>query len=244
MITTKQAAWFAGGSVVLLVGVVVAGTGVDRDGDAKPRVTPPAASTSSSTPTPPPAPTLPPSSPTPRPTLTPRPSLPPKPAPPALVALVDRLRVAEEETGGYQREEFGSRAPTQATRQRLLDGEQRRDGTWYSKWDGKVWSDPSRLDADHTVALAEAWSSGAMHWSYEKRVRFANDLTSPFTLNLITDTLNQQVKSDKDPFDWMPAVNRCQYVREWVSVKLAWNLAADPEEKMALHFRAEECDAA
>lgn len=244
MITTKAAAWFAGGSVVLLVGVIVATGGEGFKADPKARATPPAASTTN-TATPYTGPPLEPSY---SPTTSDLPVatksvVPPKPAPPSLTALVDRLRVAEEETGGYQREEFGDRAPTSATRKRLLDGERRKDGTWLSKWDLKVWSDPSRLDADHTVALAEAWSSGAMHWSYDKRVRYANDLTSPYTLNLITDTLNQQVKSDKDPFDYMPDVNRCQYVREWTQVKLDWSLTADPEEKMALHFRAEECDA-
>lgn len=174
------------------------------------------------------------------PTVTPK--VTPKPTQPGLAAQVERLRNGEEEPGDYERSEFGSRAPTAATRSDLLDIEIRPGGTWYSKWDGKVWSDPSRVDADHTVALAEAWTSGAKHWTKEKRVRFANDLSSPFTLNLITDTLNQQVKSDKDPFDWMPEVNRCAYVREWTGVKLAWNLSADGEEKMALHNAAVECD--
>lgn len=174
------------------------------------------------------------------PPTTAKPSL--APAPPPLTALVDRLRVTDEGGPDYDRSEFGDRAPTSATRKALLAAEQRADGTWYSKWDGRAWMDPSRVDADHTVALAEAWSSGAHAWSKGKRVRYANDLTSPFTLNLITDTLNQRVKSDKDPFDWMPDTGRCQYVREWASVKLAWGLTADAEEKMALHFAAEECE--
>lgn len=223
-------------------GLVVAGLAVSTSPPPKAAVatpaTPPVPVSTPPPSTPPASRTAtPPPKPAPPRTATPA----PKPTPPALVAMVDRLRVADPETGGYQREEFGSRAPTSAVRQRLLDGERRADGRWYSKWDGKFWSDPSRLDADHTVALAEAWRSGALHWSYEKRVRYANDLTSPFTLNLITDTLNQQ-KGDRDPFDWTPSVNTCQYVREWTSVKLAWNLTVDWEEKMALHFRAEECD--
>lgn len=220
------------GSAIVIVAIILGG-GDPVTGAATPQptlsasATPTLPATLTTTP-PPPLPT------------TAKPSLAPAPAP--LASLVDRLRVADEGGPDYDRDEFGSRAPTSTTRKALLAAEQRADGSWYSKWDGKSWKDPSRVDADHTVALAEAWSSGAHSWTKAKRVRYANDLTSPFTLNLITDTLNQRVKSDKDPFDWLPDVGRCQYVREWTSVKLAWGLTADAEEKMALHNAAEECE--
>lgn len=171
---------------------------------------------------------------------------PPKPStkpPGGLTELVDKLKYNEENNDGYERSKFGSRAPTAATREALIEAEMRADNTWYSWWDGFVYEGADGLDADHTVALAEAWGSGARDWTQEKRVDFANDLSSPYTLNLITDTLNA-AKSDSDPFDWMPAVNRCEYVKQWTSVKLRWDLTVDAEEKMALHFRAEECDKA
>lgn len=174
-------------------------------------------------------------------------SLPPEvktltPAPrDSLVELVDKLKYNDENNDGYDRSKFGSRAPTAATREALIEEEMRPNNTWYSWWDGFVYEGADGLDADHTVALAEAWGSGARNWTEEKRIDFANDLSSPYTLNLITDTLNK-AKSDSDPFDWMPAVNRCEYVKQWTSVKLRWGLTADAEEKMALHFRAEECD--
>lgn len=155
---------------------------------------------------------------------------------------MERLRNGEEEPGGYVRTAFGDRAPTAAVRQAVLRAEMRSDGQWFSLWDGRIHSDPDDLDIDHTVALAEAWSSGAKYWTQEKRVAFANDLSRPYTLNAITDTLNRQ-KSDMDPFDWMPPLesSRCRYVREWVSVKLDWNLSADGHEKLALHNYAMEC---
>lgn len=167
-------------------------------------------------------------------------SLPPKGG---LTELVDKLKNGEEDSSGYAREKFGSRAPTATTREALIEAEMRPNNTWYSWWDGHVYEGASGLDADHTVALAEAWSSGARNWTEAKRIDFANDLSSPYTLNLITDTLNSE-KGDRDPFDWMPKVNQCEYVKQWTSVKLRWGLTADGEEKMALHFRAEECDKA
>jgi hypothetical protein len=157
--------------------------------------------------------------------------------------MVEKLKNGEENNEGYDRTKFGSRAPTAATRELLVQQEMRPNGTWYSWWDGYVYEGPDGMDADHTVALAEAWGSGARDWTQEKRIKYANDLSSPYTLNLITDTLNRGAKNDNDPFDWMPLVNRCEYVRQWTSVKLAWGLTADGEEKMALHNRAIECDA-
>lgn len=164
---------------------------------------------------------------------------------PALVALVDSLKT-EDPNGAtipdYSRDQFGSRAPTAATREDLVQQEKLDDGTWQSLWDLKTYPSASGdyMEADHTVALAEAWRSGAWAWTDAKRVAYANDLTSPYTLNLITASLNQ-TKGDKDPFDWMPQYNRCEYVKEWTSIKLAWGLTADGEEKMALHNYAETC---
>ena len=156
--------------------------------------------------------------------------------------MVEKIKNGEENNTEYEREKFGSRAPTAATREQLIQDEMRSDNTWYSWWDGFLYEGPSGMDADHTVALAEAWGSGARNWTQAKRVDFANDLIHPYTLNLISAGLNRGVKSDKDPFDWVPSVNQCEYIRQWTSVKLTWGLTADGEEKLALHNYALECD--
>lgn len=44
--------------------------------------------------------------------------------------------------------------------------------TWYSPYDDRTVTDPSRADVDH-VPLAEAWRSGASEWSLEQREAFA-----------------------------------------------------------------------
>ena len=38
-------------------------------------------------------------------------------------------------------------------------------GSWRSPYDGATWTNPSDVDIDHMVPLAEAWSSGAWAWT-------------------------------------------------------------------------------
>ncbi|WBQ07905.1 HNH endonuclease family protein [Kribbella sp. CA-293567] len=108
-------------------------------------------------------------------------------------------------------------------------------GTWNSWYDGATWTNPSDVDIDHVVALKEAWDSGAHAWTTAKRQRYANDLGYAWSLDAVTDNVNQS-KSDKDPAQWLPplASARCAYAIHWTAVKYRWNLALDTTEKSAL----------
>ncbi|GAA4698253.1 HNH endonuclease family protein [Nocardioides conyzicola] len=114
-------------------------------------------------------------------------------------------------------------------------------GRWYSYYDGVSQTAPADLDIDHMVPLAEAWDSGARSWSSAKRESYANDLGDYRTLVAVTDSVNQ-TKSDQDPAEWLPAQQRCRYVREWVAVKHRWALSVDSAEKSALTSLAAGCD--
>jgi len=107
-------------------------------------------------------------------------------------------------------------------------------GSWYSPYDGATWSNPSDVDIDHMVPLAEAWRSGASSWTTSRRQQFANDLSSS-QLWAVTDDVNQ-AKGDKDPAEWVPprAAFRCMYARSWVDVKYRYDLSVDSAEKAAL----------
>ncbi|NGO70255.1 HNH endonuclease family protein, partial [Streptomyces boncukensis] len=107
-------------------------------------------------------------------------------------------------------------------------------GSWTSPYDGATWTDPSDVDIDHVVPLAEAWRSGASGWTQSKRQGFANDLTTAQLL-AVTDNVNQS-KGDKDPAEWMPSRTsyHCTYARIWIWVKHEHGLNADPAEKSAL----------
>ncbi|WP_130329809.1 HNH endonuclease family protein [Micromonospora kangleipakensis] len=114
-------------------------------------------------------------------------------------------------------------------------------GHWESAYDGRVFTDPSDVDIDHVVPLANAWRSGADEWDDSKRGDFANDLTRP---QLIAVSLtSNRAKGDQDPSRWKPA-NRsywCQYAADWVTVKHYWRLTVTSAEKTALTDMLEGC---
>jgi hypothetical protein len=107
-------------------------------------------------------------------------------------------------------------------------------GSWYSPFDGATWTNPSDVDIDHMIPLAEAWSSGAWAWSTSQRQAYANDLGGP-ELWAVTDNVNQS-KGDRDPAAWQPPLSsfRCTYARAWVQVKWYYSLSVDNAEKSAL----------
>jgi hypothetical protein len=107
-------------------------------------------------------------------------------------------------------------------------------GSWYSPYDGATWTQPSDVDIDHIVPLAEAWRSGASSWTTSKRQSFANDLTRP-QLIAVTDNVNQ-AKGDQDPSTWQPSrtAYRCTYAKMWIHTKYYWGLKLQSAEKSAL----------
>src|SRR5262245_19076704 len=115
-------------------------------------------------------------------------------------------------------------------------------GRWFSYYDNASWTNPSDLDIDHMVALAEAWDSGARNWTSSRRQAFANDLGDSRSLVAVTDNVNQS-KGDRDPAQWLPPYGpaRCRYITEWVAVKLRWRLTVDSTEKSALTSNANSC---
>lgn len=165
--------------------------------------------------------------------------------------LLDRLAVrAESGWSSYDRERFGY--PSDAdrdgcdTRAEVLMQESTtattrntyctvQSGRWISFVDGRVWTDPGKVQIDHLVPLSEAWASGARGWTSSRLVAFGNDLGYPWSLNAITGTLNAS-KGDGDPADWLPPLSgvRCAYAIRWMKVKFRWGLSIDTAERSAL----------
>ncbi|MEU5906234.1 HNH endonuclease family protein [Micromonospora sp. NPDC047527] len=114
-------------------------------------------------------------------------------------------------------------------------------GRWESVYDGRSAADPSEVDIDHMVPLANAWRSGADEWDDTKRGDFANDTTRP-QLFAVSASSNRS-KGDQDPSQWKPA-NRsywCQYAEDWVAVKHYWRLTVTSAEKSTLADMLEGC---
>jgi uncharacterized protein DUF1524/excalibur calcium-binding domain-containing protein len=165
---------------------------------------------------------------------------------------VKQLPVARETRRGYDRDKFrhwvDADGDCRDTRDEVLADESLtavsgcdvQQGRWRSYYDGVVVRDSSAFDVDHLVPLAEAWDSGAKRWTAGTRRAFANDLGDARSLVAVTASSNRS-KSDQDPADWLPALDRCRYVREWTAVKIRWSLSVNRTEKRVLVRRAEGC---
>lgn len=211
--------------------------------------------TSATTPTPTTSPTA---TPTATPTNTPTPTPTPTPATGTLLDRINTLPVAAENRTGYNRDLFkhwnsGTAGISYCdTRDEVLIAESvvkatwsgsscTLTGQWYSYYDGVTITNPSDVDMDHMVALAEAWDSGAYAWDAAKREAYANDQGDPRSLVGVTFSANRG-KGDQDPAEWMPLKERCRYLGEWVAVKHRWGLTADSAEIDSMLYSAKACE--
>ncbi|WP_214846170.1 MULTISPECIES: HNH endonuclease family protein [unclassified Exiguobacterium] len=114
-------------------------------------------------------------------------------------------------------------------------------GSWYSYYDGLTFTNPSDLDVDHVVPLAEAWRSGASSWTTTTRQAFANDLTGP-QLIAVSASSNRS-KGDQDPSTWQPTRSgaSCGYSKMWIHTKSRWGLSLQAAEKTALQTMLNTC---
>jgi hypothetical protein len=114
-------------------------------------------------------------------------------------------------------------------------------GSWFSPYDGATWTNPTDVDIDHVVPLAEAWRSGASSWTTAQRAAFANDLDDP-QLIAVTDNV-KQAKGDQAPEDWKPPLTGywCTYARMWIGVKYSWHLTVESVEVSALNDMLDRC---
>lgn len=169
-----------------------------------------------------------------------------------LTTAIASLTVATEVRTGYQRSKFKHWVDADgdgcSTRAEVLDVESETSvtcgnlsgGRWFSYYDRVSWTDPSRIDIDHMVPLAEAWDSGARNWTAAQREAYANDLGDYRTLVGVTDSVNS-AKGDKDIAEWKPTYDRCRYLREYVAVKIRWRLSVNSGEKTAMQNLAAGC---
>lgn len=150
---------------------------------------------------------------------------------------IDSLAVEAEQREGYDREHFGD-----YDRDALLDRNQQRwpdcDG-FYSFADDRCHDESGEVHADHIVALAEAWDSGAHSWPDGDLDTFAGHMDNLWAL---TGPLNLS-KSDDDAAEWLPPHEPavCSYLHRYVGVKLEWGLSVDQAEKDALSDAAGDC---
>lgn len=174
---------------------------------------------------------------------------------------LDQLEVAQPGSmGGYSREkfehwsnaeEFGWDAPQSSCDVRdaalIRDGNdvevgsgcKVESGVWRDPYTDRTYTDPSDIDIDHVVPLANAWRSGASVWDDAERERYAN---APDVLLSVEDNANQE-KGDKGPEAWKPPnrAERCDYAGHWIRIKSDYVLSVNPQEKTALEEMLATC---
>ena len=198
--------------------------------------------------------------PSPTSTATPTPAQPaatPAPQDGDLAALLTQLVIEDEFPSGYDRDLFShwidaDRDGCDARREVLIleavvaptvgEGCSLTGGSWYSAFDGVTTNDPGEFDIDHMVALKEAWDSGAHAWDSDRRRAFANDLDLPQALIAVSKSSNRSKGAD-DPAEWLPSLvsYHCQYIEDWLVVKIKWELSVDAREFNALRSVAAGC---
>lgn len=186
------------------------------------------------------------------------------PGPPAAagrtVSDLQALRSEEEShADSYDRDAFGRRwadldgngcGQRDDVLARDLSDVRRRDGSCtvvsgrlVDPWTGAevafTKAEPSRVQIDHVVSLAEAWRSGAWSWTDERRERYANDLS----VLLATAGDVNRAKGDRDAATWSPAGagRSCAYARHVVDIKTVYGLSVDRAERSALLRALEPC---
>ena len=106
-------------------------------------------------------------------------------------------------------------------------------GLWTGPFTGKTFTDPSELDVDHVVPLANAHRSGGWAWDEDRRVAYANYLPSAAHLLAVEASANRS-KGSRGPEGWSPPLESswCDYAMDWIAIKSAWGLTATSQAEV------------
>ena len=116
-------------------------------------------------------------------------------------------------------------------------------GEWIDPYSGVLYADPSDLQIDHLVPLANAHDSGGWAWSDSRKRAYANDLSFAGHLVAVNGPDNQ-AKGKSGPEDWQPPASSywCQYAIDWITIKNSWGLTATEAEFAALAEMLDTCE--
>lgn len=115
-------------------------------------------------------------------------------------------------------------------------------GTWVGPYTGVEFTDPSDLDIDHMVPLANAHRSGAWAWDAAEKRAYANDLSYAGHLIATSASANRS-KGSRGPANWKPSLQSywCTYAVDWITIKVRWDLTATALELAALRDMLGTC---
>ena len=116
-------------------------------------------------------------------------------------------------------------------------------GRWYGAFTGAWVTNPSNLDIDHFVPLANAHDSGGWAWSSATKRDYYNDLSDATHLIAVTASANRS-KGSRGPESWKPSDSSywCVYAHTWANIKIRWELTVTSAELSALTSMLDTCD--
>ena len=98
-------------------------------------------------------------------------------------------------------------------------------GQWNDPYAGEVVEESKQLQIDHMVPLKNAYMSGAWEWNFQTRCVYANYMGNDF--HLVTAGGHENMsKGDSTPENYIPPNEsyRCEYLENWLKIKLIWKL--------------------
>jgi len=108
-------------------------------------------------------------------------------------------------------------------------------GRWSDPYAGGTLHESKEIQIDHMVPLKNAYISGAWAWSFQSRCTYANYMGNTF--HLITASGHENMsKGDDTPANYIPPneAYRCEYLENWLKIKLIWKLKMVKEEVEAI----------
>ncbi len=108
-------------------------------------------------------------------------------------------------------------------------------GTWNDHYTARLHTNAKDIQIDHVVALKNAYMTGAHEWDFKKRCLYANYLGNSFHLLSVSGKENLK-KSDSTPSGYVPPNKEfvCEFVKDWLNIKLIWSLRSTPKEQKAI----------
>lgn len=120
-------------------------------------------------------------------------------------------------------------------------------GSWQDPYSGHIMTEARELDIDHVVPLKNSYKSGAWKWDRTKRCAYANFMANDFHLIAVNSSDNRE-KGDNGPDQFMPESESfaCEYLNDWLKIKLIWGLVLPSEEASAVSqlLRSNRCNVA
>lgn len=109
-------------------------------------------------------------------------------------------------------------------------------GKWQDPYSGQTLANSREIQIDHMIPLKHAYMAGAWQWDYKTRCLYANYLG--YRNHLIPATVKENTsKGARAPNEYLPSneAYRCQYVKDWLAIKLIWRLNMTQDEVEAVH---------